>query len=532
MMMMLLLLLPSLVASVTFEFTETDELLGFFVDDDDHNQIADHDDLEGSGNNNNNNNSHECQTITDLVCSDDAFSLFCKLLEMTGFDQVLDDASITATVFAPNDDAFDTDDLKTMETIFASDENIEWVLLYHTILDQVISSTELDCGVRVLMANERDTRTICSVMDNTIYQKGAGNDNSNQDNSRLPEIIDFNIDACNGIVHVVNKIILPRKLPSNQQQQQHEDDETEDDKHHDDADHDDDDDDEHKPPGAHDGADDDDDIIDDDGMEEHTSTPTTQPTFAFPEEDPNFKDDDDDDHNNNHHSSDDNDDDHDNDHHSDDNDHHEEDHDDDHHSDDNDHHEEDHDDDHNDDNQHLQSPEPIEGKFDEAASCGDTIADIICNTDGFFLLCEAITMVGLADFLRLSEWTFFAPTDEAFEKLFETSEPGRLTPESMTDLLLFHVVEDRTIPFEALQCDKWLKMSNDGFTVTHCRGFDKYQIGRGNGMTGGSGSGEDGVSAVFSLQASPIILQEDVRACNGIIHSIDTVLLPPAWLGA
>lgn len=296
--------------------------------------------------------------VADLVCSDDAFSLFCKLLEMTGFDQVLDDPSITATIFAPNDEAFETDDLETMETIFSSDENIEWVLLYHTILDQVMSSTELDCGVRVLMANERDTRTICSVLDNTIYQKGAGNDNSNQDNSRLPEIIDFNIDACNGIVHVVNKLILPRKLPSNHHQQQHEAEETEDDKHHDDAEHDDDDDDEHKPPGAHDGADDDDDIIDDDGMEEHTSTPTTQPTFAFPEEDPNFKDDDDDDHNNNHHSSDDNDDDHDNDHHSDENGHHEEDH------------EEDHDDD---DDQHSQSPEPIEGKIDEAASCGDTI---------------------------------------------------------------------------------------------------------------------------------------------------------------
>ena len=294
--------------------------------------------------------------VADLVCSDDAFSLFCKLLEMTGFDQVLDDPSITATVFAPNDEAFETDDLQTMETIFSSDENLEWVLLYHTILDQVMSSTELDCGVRVLMANERDTRTICSVLDNTIYQKGAGNDNSNQDNSRLPEIIDFNIDACNGIVHVVNKLILPRKLPSNHQQQ-HEADETEDDKHHDDAEHDDDDDDEHKPHDAHDGVDDDDDIIDDDGMEEHTSTPTTQPTFAFPEEDPNF-DDDDDDHNNNHHSSDDNDDDHDNDHHSDENGHHEEDH------------EEDHDDD---DDQHSQSPEPIEGKIDEAASCGDTI---------------------------------------------------------------------------------------------------------------------------------------------------------------
>ena len=65
MLLLLLLLLPSLVASVTFEFTETDELLGFFVDDDDHDPIADHDDLEGSGNsNNNNNNSHECQTIS------------------------------------------------------------------------------------------------------------------------------------------------------------------------------------------------------------------------------------------------------------------------------------------------------------------------------------------------------------------------------------------------------------------------------------------------------------------------------------
>ena len=48
----------------------------------------------------------------------------------------------------------------------------------------------------------------------------------------------------------------------------------------------------------------------------------------------------------------------------------------------------------------------------------------------------------------------------------------------------------------------------------------KYQVGRGNGLK---------TESIISLKDSPIILNENIIACNGIIHSIDTVMLPIWW---
>ncbi|VEU41964.1 unnamed protein product [Pseudo-nitzschia multistriata] len=157
--------------------------------------------------------------------------------------------------------------------------------------------------------------------------------------------------------------------------------------------------------------------------------------------------------------------------------------------------------------------------IDSGSGC-PSIAEIVCNTPGFDLLCEALTITGLLDFLEDgSEWTLFAPTNEAIENLIVSVPHGTLNPESMTDLLLFHLIEDEALPFDSLDCEEWVQMSDGGFTYTHCRGFEKYQVGRGNGFQ----------QSLIMLKDSPIILREDIFACNGIVHSVDTVLLPDWW---
>jgi len=166
--------------------------------------------------------------------------------------------------------------------------------------------------------------------------------------------------------------------------------------------------------------------------------------------------------------------------------------------------------------------------IDDTQTAGQcfSIAEIICNTDGFHLFCEALTMVGLLDLLNsLSPaghlTTVFAPNDEAFLRLFETSTPGKLNPDTMSDLLAFHLVRDSImLRSEDLVCNDWLLMVNGEQTFTHCRGFDKYQVGRGNII------GNDGV---ISLKVSPIILKDNIVACNGIIHTVAKVILPDSW---
>jgi uncharacterized surface protein with fasciclin (FAS1) repeats len=52
------------------------------------------------------------------------------------------------------------------------------------------------------MTTGRDSRTICE--DGSTYQKGEGN----SDDER-PEIISQDIEACNGVIHIVNEVMLP-----------------------------------------------------------------------------------------------------------------------------------------------------------------------------------------------------------------------------------------------------------------------------------------------------------------------------------
>jgi len=60
------------------------------------------------------------------------------------------------------------------------------------------------CKKLLKMANGEKTRTICNEKKGKIYQKGGGN----KDNHK-PEIVLFDIDTCNGIIHVTDGLILP-----------------------------------------------------------------------------------------------------------------------------------------------------------------------------------------------------------------------------------------------------------------------------------------------------------------------------------
>jgi len=100
----------------------------------------------------------------------------------------------------------------------------------------------------------------------------------------------------------------------------------------------------------------------------------------------------------------------------------------------------------------------------------------------------------------------FAPTDEAFAKLPEgTLEALLADPETLTDILLYHVISDVTI--DSRQVRRLL-----GRTATMANG-DDVRIG----------FGRKGLKVNDSA-----VTTFDVHASNGIIHVIDSVLIPPA----
>ncbi|MEO1272905.1 MAG: fasciclin domain-containing protein [Myxococcota bacterium] len=134
-----------------------------------------------------------------------------------------------------------------------------------------------------------------------------------------------------------------------------------------------------------------------------------------------------------------------------------------------------------------------------------TIPEVLEDDEGnrFTTLLDAVTTAGLADTLSSpGPFTLFAPTNGAFRDLPEGTLDG-LTPEQLRDILLDHVVSGSTLA-ESL---------SDGQTI---------ETEAGNTLT----ITIDEDSNVF-INDTIQIIETDILASNGVIHVIDAVLLPP-----
>jgi uncharacterized surface protein with fasciclin (FAS1) repeats len=100
--------------------------------------------------------------------------------------------------------------------------------------------------------------------------------------------------------------------------------------------------------------------------------------------------------------------------------------------------------------------------------------------------------------------TVFAPTDLAFEKLGLTPQNiGTLDQEALTDILLYHVVTGR-------------RDSADVLSSTRLRTLQGGILRQAGGVL------------TDNLGRKAAIIVTDVPASNGIIHAIDSVVLPYA----
>jgi uncharacterized surface protein with fasciclin (FAS1) repeats len=139
-----------------------------------------------------------------------------------------------------------------------------------------------------------------------------------------------------------------------------------------------------------------------------------------------------------------------------------------------------------------------------AASTAD-IVDTAVAAGSFKTLAAALTAAGLVDTLKgPGPFTVFAPTDEAFAKLPAGTLDDLLKPENKAKLaaiLTYHVVPGKVAAADVVK----LKMAKtvNGKDVTIA-------------VTG----------ADVMLNGTTKVTKTDIAASNGIIHVIDSVLLP------
>ena len=118
-------------------------------------------------------------------------------------------------MFAPNDDAFSFS--KTVKELLEetlTDADVQDVLEFHaaSVEANTTISAASSCGKRIKMSNGDDSRTKCK--NGNMYQTGTGNLLVNDDDGSAigPQIInpDDPIEACNGIIHVLDGVMLPK----------------------------------------------------------------------------------------------------------------------------------------------------------------------------------------------------------------------------------------------------------------------------------------------------------------------------------
>lgn len=122
---------------------------------------------------------------------------------------------------------------------------------------------------------------------------------------------------------------------------------------------------------------------------------------------------------------------------------------------------------------------------------------------GFGTLTAAIEAAGLTEVLtNEGPFTVFAPTDEAFAKLPEgTIESLLKDPEALKNILLYHVVPGNVMASDVVKLTQ-ADMANGGSVM----------IKTGDNV----------------MVNDAKVVKTDIAATNGVIHVIDTVLLPPA----
>ncbi|MFG6098535.1 fasciclin domain-containing protein [Leptothoe sp. ISB3NOV94-8A] len=140
-----------------------------------------------------------------------------------------------------------------------------------------------------------------------------------------------------------------------------------------------------------------------------------------------------------------------------------------------------------------------------AESSGDTIVDVAIANGSFDTLVAAVQAADLVETLSgEGPFTVFAPTDEAFAALPEGTLDTLLLPENqatLAQILTYHVLSGE-VPSGEVTTGAVATVADEELEIV---------------------ADESGVTVGGATVVTP-----DVEASNGIIHVIDTVLLPPS----
>ncbi|MEM6331468.1 MAG: fasciclin domain-containing protein [Planctomycetota bacterium] len=141
------------------------------------------------------------------------------------------------------------------------------------------------------------------------------------------------------------------------------------------------------------------------------------------------------------------------------------------------------------------------------------IVDTAAGNKAFSTLVAAVKAAGLVEALKgEGPFTVFAPTNEAFAKLPEGTVESLLLPENkdkLTSILLYHVVPGKVLAKDVVNVEAAETLLTKG--EGEDKKAEKVKV-----------TVKDGKVFINKSQ----VVTTDIMTSNGVIHVIDTVLLP------
>lgn len=164
----------------------------------------------------------------------------------------------------------------------------------------------------------------------------------------------------------------------------------------------------------------------------------------------------------------------------------------------------------------AQDPALAEEAAAPAAETPGTVVAVAQGNPDFSTLVTAVTAAGLGETLSgAGPFTVFAPTNAAFEKLPDGTLETLTAPEGkeqLTSILTYHVVPGST---DAATLTKAIADNGGSYEMTTVNGAKLTATIDG-----------DKVVLTDAKGGKATVTATDVAASNGVIHVIDTVVMP------
>lgn len=141
------------------------------------------------------------QTVVDVIVNSNDHDTLEAAVVAAGLVETLSDTNATFTVFAPTDAAFANLPAGTIEAVLADSTLLSNILLYHVVGTQALS-TDLTDGQMITTLQGQDVTVTIDSTNGVVMINNA-------------MVIVVDIMASNGVVHVIDAVLLPQAPQTN-----------------------------------------------------------------------------------------------------------------------------------------------------------------------------------------------------------------------------------------------------------------------------------------------------------------------------